>query len=453
MADPSNLAFARLPKLDRLLADPRLSTFALRRAIVRRAAQVVLDQLRVDIREALSAGRQPSPLDEDTLVERVVATLERWTQPPQRVLNATGVLLHTNLGRAPLSRHAIESVRSIAEGYCDLELDLDTGKRGSRMARLAPLLAALTGAEAALVVNNGAAALVLACTALGLPGGVVLSLGQMVEIGDGFRIADMVAAAGASLWTVGSTNRTHLDDYAKALAGELPGMRGPASALLWVHRSNFVQHGFVGEPTLRELAGLARAAGVPLIADLGNGALDGPETMSGLIEHGASLVIGSGDKLFGGPQAGILLGDSESIARCRRHPLARALRLDKLSLAALHATAIAHARPGPPDLPLQHMLAQPLDRLRARGEALCRALDWPLDRLRASEATVGGGTLPGERLASVALVVPERHAERLRSGIPALVGRLHAGELWLDLRTLLELDDPALLRRLAELDA
>ncbi|MFV8749724.1 L-seryl-tRNA(Sec) selenium transferase [Nannocystaceae bacterium ST9] len=458
MADPTNTAFARLPKIDRLLADPRLSGLALRRGVVRRAAQDVLDRLRADIREALAAARPPSPIDEAAVVERVAATLERWTRPPEPVLNATGVLLHTNLGRAPLSRRASEAVRAIAEGYCDLELELATGKRGSRMARVAPLLAALSGAEAALVVNNGAAALLLACTALGQPGGVALSRGQMVEIGDGFRVAEMAAAGGVSLWPIGSTNRTHRHDYAEALAGALPGMREPASALLWIHRSNFVQQGFVGEPSLRELAELAAGAGavagaVPLIADLGSGALAGPESIPALIEQGASVVIGSGDKLFGGPQAGLLLGDAAAIARCRRHPLARALRLDKLSLAALHATAIAHARPDALELPLDRMLAASLDSLRTRGEALCRTLAWPRERVRASEATVGGGSLPGELVASVALVIPERHAEPLRRGTPAMIGRLHAGELWLDLRTLLDVDDATLIRRLAELGA
>jgi len=458
MADPNtsafaNAAFARLPKIDRLLADPRVAGQALRRVVVRRAAQAVIEDQRTSIRAAISAGREPpSAPDHDAIVERVLATLERWTTPPRPVLNATGVLLHTNLGRAPLSRSAIEAARAIGEGYSDLELELDTGKRGSRLARLGPLLAALTGAEAALVVNNGAAALLLACTALGQPGGVALSLGQMVEIGDGFRVADMAAAAGVAIWPIGSTNRTHLDDYEKALAGELPGMTRPASALLWVHRSNFIQQGFVGEPSLPELAELAQRAKVPLIADLGSGALEGPDSMPTLIEQGATLVIGSGDKLFGGPQAGLLLGQANAIATCRRHPLTRALRLDKLTLAALHTSAIAHARPGPPELPLQTMLAQSLAQLQARGESLCHQLGWPLDRLRPSQATLGGGTTPGEQFPSLALVLPEHHAEALRQTQPAMLGRLHADELWLDLRTLAEVDDALLLRILGQLN-
>lgn len=451
MADALHHALARMPKVDRLLGDARLAALPLQRSIVRRAVQLELERLREALREDVAAGRPASVPDDATMAARVLARLARWSSAPQPVINATGVLLHTNLGRAPLGASASAAVQAIAQGYCDLELELDTGKRGSRLARVVPLLAALCNAEDALVVNNGAAALLLACTALAREGGLALSLGQLVEIGDGFRVADMAAAAGATLWTLGSTNRTHLDDYRKAIAGELPGMARGAAALLWVHRSNFVQQGFVGEPSPAALGELARAAGIPLIADLGSGALVGDESIASLLEQGASVVIGSGDKLFGGPQAGLLLGASEPIARMRRHPLARALRLDKLSLAALHATALAHAHAEPElaDLPLERMRAATLDSLRERGETLCDALAWPRAWLRASEATIGGGSLPGETLPSLALVLPERCAAPLRRGNPAVMGRVHAGELWLDLRTVL--DDAGLRERLASL--
>lgn len=451
MADALHHALARMPKVDRLLADSRLAALPLQRSIVRRAVQLELERLREALRSDVAAGRPASVPDDATMAARVLARLARWSSAPQPVINATGVLLHTNLGRAPLGASASAAMQAIAQGYCDLELELDTGKRGSRLARVAPLLAALCNAEDALVVNNGAAALLLACTALARDGGLALSLGQLVEIGDGFRVADMAAAAGATLWTVGSTNRTHLDDYRKAIAGELPGMSRGVAALLWVHRSNFVQQGFVGEPSPAELGELARAAGIPLIADLGSGALVGDESIASLIERGASVVIGSGDKLFGGPQAGLLLGTSEPIARMRRHPLARALRLDKLSLAALHATTLAHAHATPElaDLPLERMRGARLDSLRERGEALCDALAWPHTWLRASEATIGGGSLPGETLPSLSLVLPERCAAPLRRGSPAVMGRVHAGELWLDLRTVL--DDAGLRERLASL--
>lgn len=451
MADPLHQALARMPKVDRLLGDARLATLPLRRSIVRRAVQLELERVREQLRTHVAEGRTPTPPDDASLLARVLDRLARWSSPPRPVINATGVLLHTNLGRTPLGASASAALQAIVHSYCDLELELETGKRGSRLARLAPLLAALCNAEDALVVNNGAAALLLACTALAPAGGLALSLGQLVEIGDGFRVADMAAAAGASLWTLGSTNRTHLDDYRKAIAGELPGMTRGVAAILWVHRSNFVQQGFVGEPSPAELGELARAAGIPLIADLGSGAPAGDESIAALLEQGASVVIGSGDKLFGGPQAGLLLGASEPIARMRRHPLARALRLDKLSLAALHATAIAHAQaePSVDDLPLERMRSASLASLRERGEALCDALAWPRAWLRASEATIGGGSLPGETLPSLALVLPERLAAALRRGAPAVMGRVHAGELWLDLRTVL--DDAALREALAGL--
>jgi L-seryl-tRNA(Ser) seleniumtransferase len=302
------------------------------------------------------------------------------------------------------------------------------------------------------VVNNGGAALLLACTALGLPGGVALSRGQMVEIGDGFRVAEMAAAGGARVLEVGSTNRTHLADYAAALdAG--------ASAILWVHLSNFSQAGFVHQPTLAELAVLAQARGVPLVADLGSGALgrlSGREpTVQAYLAEGAALVTFSGDKLLGGPQAGLLVGQAALVERCRRHPLARALRLDKTAVAALHATAALHAQEGAARLPLHRMLAASVAELRERAGAIAQALAWPLDRVRDSEATVGGGSLPGDMLASVALAVPgaqaEQRAIRLRTGAPAVVGRVHAQTLLLDLRSVLPEQDAGLIAALRQL--
>jgi L-seryl-tRNA(Ser) seleniumtransferase len=382
----------------------------------------------------------------------VRAQLDVWLTPhPVPVLNATGVLLHTNIGRAPLAL-AARAAALAAAGNCDLELELDTGKRGSRLAHLRPLLAALFDAEDVLVVNNGAAALLLACTALGAPGGVALSRGQHVEIGDGFRVAEMAAAGGVPVIAVGSTNRTHLRDYEDALAR--------ASALLWVHRSNFEQRGFISEVELATLGELARERNVPLIADVGSGLVDGSLTpsepsVSSYLVQGATIVGFSGDKLLGGPQAGLLAGSAAAIARCRRHPLARALRCGKLALAALHATAIAHLRPGDPALPLHAMLEADVAALRARAERLCAALGWPPSCVRESVATVGGGSLPGHELASVALVpnVSSAHdaAALLRRGQPAMLARVHAGELWIDLRTLVEIDDEtvlAVLRRL-----
>ncbi|NVB39530.1 L-seryl-tRNA(Sec) selenium transferase [Pseudenhygromyxa sp. WMMC2535] len=453
---------SKLPKVDRVLDHPSVRALDWQRRLLRHLVNAAIEAER----ERVLAGDDTRPVaDLEAIAARVCARVEALAgHHPRPVLNGTGVILHTNLGRAPLSDAAKAAVLAAA-GTCDLELDLHSGRRGSRFASLRPLLAALFGAQDAHVVTNGAAALLLACTALGA-GGVALSLGQHVEIGDSFRVADMAAAAGVPLIRVGSTNRTHLRDYEAALDGTIPGA-GPAAALLWVHPSNYVQDGFVDAVPLPELAALARRRGVPLIADLGSGSLGAglparEPTVAEVIEQGATIVGFSGDKLLGGPQAGLLAGAAEAVHRCRRHPMARALRPGKLTLAALHATALAHARgpepgsPGAPELPVHAMIDAPLRGLRERGERLIAALGWPADCLRESQATIGGGSLPGERLPSVALVppvaVPHRAAARLRRAEPPLLARIHDGQLWIDLRTLLDSEDEALLAALAVLD-
>lgn len=455
---PRELHLRKLPGVDRVLEHPRLVGLGLRHALVRRVVVDVIASERARIMAAVDEARDPNPpvAELDELAAAARAQLDRWLQVhPRRVLNGTGVLLHTNLGRAPLSAAARAAVDAAA-GTCDLELELDDGKRGSRLALLSPLLSALFEAEDVLVVNNGAAALLLACTALasgGSTGGVVLSRGQHVEIGDSFRVAEMAAAGGVPVIAVGSTNRTHLRDYSAALQGR------PDAALLWVHQSNFVQAGFVHEPELAQLAGLASSQHVPLIADLGSGSLglgvpaDEP-TVTAYLEQGATIVSFSGDKLLGGPQAGILAGSAAAISRCRRHPLARALRCGKLALAALHATAIAHASANTPHLPFHDMLAIEQAQLRARGERLCQALGWPPERVRDCQATIGGGSMPGQQLPSVALVVPgkaHQAAARLRRGDPPLIARAHEKQLWIDLRTLTGVDDEVLLNSLRQL--
>ena len=443
----------RLPRVDAILAHPVLVTHPAAYALRKRAVQQAL----ADTRAALLAGKvgdvSEDMLQETDKVARAVAgaLTGLLTARPRPVINATGVLLHTNLGRAPLAAEAVAAMVAAA-GCCELELELESGRRGSRMVWLRPLLQALFGAADVHAVNNGGAALLLACTTLGLPGGVALSRGQMVEIGDGFRVAEMAAAGGARVLEVGSTNRTHLGDYAAALdAG--------ASAILWVHLSNFSQVGFVHQPTLAELAELARERGVPLLADLGSGALGGlfgrEPTVQDYLAEGADLVSFSGDKLLGGPQAGLLAGQAGLIERCRRHPLARALRLDKTAVAALHATAALHAREDGIGLPLHAMVAASVPELRARAGAIARALGWAASCVRDSEATLGGGSLPGDMLASVALAVPGPHAEqraqRLRTGTPAVVGRVHAQTLLLDLRSVLPEQDAGLIAALERL--
>lgn len=456
---PDLSLLARLPKMDRVLASSPLADAAWRRDVVRRVVSERLDELRVAIRQ----GADLEIPDAAGLAAAAHADLEGYASPrPRRVINATGVVLHTNLGRAPLSREAIAAMGEAAVA-CDLELDLADGKRGSRFTALQPALRLALGSEDAHVVGNNAAALLLACTVLGDPGGVVLSRGQLVEIGDGFRVATMAAAGGCRVVAVGSTNRTHPRDYELALDGEGPDAQGtPASAVLWAHASNFVQEGFVKEVGLSQLSEIARSRGVPLIADLGSGSLgaglpEGEPTVQYYLEQGADLVLASGDKLLGGPQAGIIAGRKELVHRCRRHPMARALRPDKTSLAALHATFAAHLREGAPDLPLHRMVGVELVTLEGRGAALCEAMGWPADAVVATEATVGGGSLPGETMPSRAVRVPTsratRDATRLRRGAVPVVGRIEGGALLLDLRTVDPADDAALIAALKALSA
>jgi L-seryl-tRNA(Ser) seleniumtransferase len=438
----------RVPKMDRVLAAPALVDLPWRRDLVRDAATRELDELRARVR----AG-DPSVPSVEEIAEAVRARLEvLLAVHPKRVINATGVLLHTNLGRAPLGDTA-RAAALAAAGYCDLELELDSGRRGSRFAFIRPLLRTVLGAEDAHVVNNNAAALLLACTVLGEPGGVALSHGQMVEIGDGFRVATMAAAGGCRIVAVGSTNRTHVADYEEALAGDRP-----VSAILWVHLSNFSQSGFVSDVPLVELARIARARGVPLVADLGSGSLGAnlPErepTVQRYLADGADLVLTSGDKLFGGPQAGIIAGRGDLVQRLRGHPMARALRPDKLGIAALHATLVEHAREGVPGLPLHRMVATSVDELRVRARAIADGLGLSSPAVVDCDATIGGGSLPGDRMDSVAVRVATGSAtalaKRLRTGVPPVVGRIEDDALLLDLRTVDPMDDEAVIEALA----
>lgn len=427
----------KLPRVDDVLAHPALAGHPVIYPLRKRAVQAALAELRARREEGVGVA---------DVAAKVATSLHALLKVrPAAVINATGVVLHTNLGRAPLATAAVTAMAAAA-GSCDLEVDLESGRRGSRTAWLRPLLQAVLAAEDVHVVNNGAAALLLACTALGRPGGVVLSRGQMVEIGDGFRVAEMAAAGGVPVVEVGSTNRTHTEDYAAALAGG-------ASAILWVHLSNFTQAGFVHQPGLAELHALAKGRGAPLIADLGSGSLDaaGAEpTVQAYLSEGADVVTFSGDKLLGGPQAGLIAGRAELVARCRRHPLARALRLDKTAVAALHATAAMHACGEL--LPLHARMAATPAELRARAEKIAAALGWPATCVRASEATVGGGSLPGDVLASVAIAVPTSHPDRtaraLRVGSPGVVGRVQDGALLVDLRAVAPEEDEGLIAAL-----
>jgi L-seryl-tRNA(Ser) seleniumtransferase len=394
------------------------------------AARAVLASAREEIR----AGREPGDL-----AARLRDELDSARQPSlRRVLNATGVLVHTNLGRAPLPEAALARALDASRGYSNLELDLPTGARGSRQSHAASLLRRLTGAEAALVVNNNAAALLLAVAALAEGREVLASRGELIEIGDGFRIPEVLERSGARLIEVGTTNRTRAADYERAISDE-------TALLLRVHQSNFRVVGFTERPSLGELAAAARRHDLPLLDDLGSGALvelgDEP-TVRAALEQGADLVCFSGDKLLGGPQAGIVLGRADLVERLRRHPLHRAVRIDKLSLAALEGTLLLYLEPKRAlgAVPVLRMLNEDPAMVRSRAERLASALDGDVEE---TVARVGGGALPLAELPSFACALEEALAEPLRLGDPPLVGIVRDGRLLLDCRTLAdnELDE------------
>ena len=379
----------------------------------------------------------------EQIVERATGTMTAEARPVlRRVINATGVILHTNLGRAPLPDAALRAVLEVAGGYSNLEMDLDAGERGSRLAGVEPLLCRLTGAEAALAVNNCAAAMLLALAGLAAGAEVIVSRGELVEIGGGFRIPDVIVQGGARLVEVGTTNRTRLADYRAAIT---PATR----VLLKVHQSNYRIVGFTEEASLADLAALARETGLLLVHDLGSGAMGplGPvhePTPQDSIGAGADVVAFSGDKLGGGPQAGILAGRTDAIATLKRHPLMRALRLDKMTLAALEATLRLHAGPDAATaLPVLRMLRQSVAELDDRAQRLC-ALLGGIARVEPSSGYAGGGTLPTDTLPSRAAVLAapalDAFARRLRLHRPAVVGRINAGELWLDMLAVADTD-------------
>jgi L-seryl-tRNA(Ser) seleniumtransferase len=455
-------ALRQLPSVDRLLRRLEAGGILARypRALVLACVRDTVDRAR----ERLRQDAAPREIPVDDLLAEVEAQLARRARPSlDRAINATGIVLHTNLGRAPLSAAARSAVAASA-GYAVLELDRATGERGSRQAHVAGLLRELSGAESALVVNNNAAAVLLALAALARGKEVVISRGELVEIGGSFRMPDVMAESGCRLVEVGTTNKTYLRDYEAALSPE-------TALLLKVHRSNFVLRGFVQDVPVSDLVALGRRAGIPVMYDMGSGAfvdmrargLPPEPTVQEALGSGVDLVTCSGDKLLGGPQAGILLGREDLLRRVRSHPLARAVRIDKLDLAALEATLRAYRDPEAvwDEIPVLRMLSQPAPALERAARDLASRLEAVL-RGRASvevcptASEAGGGALPGVELPSWAVAVlpltgrVEAWERALREHTPPVLARIAEGRLLLDVRTLGPEDTDPLVEALAE---
>ena len=441
-----------LPAVDAVLRSPAGAALAGRHG--RAAATAAVRSVLGDLRRRISAGEEPD-VSEDAVVALASRTLSGGGL--RRVVNATGVVLHTNLGRSVLSEGAVAAVAEAATRYSNLEYDLAAGERGSRYDRAAPLLRELTGAGAALVVNNCAGATLLALAAVAAGGGepeVIVSRGQLIEIGGGFRIPEVLELSGARLHEVGTTNRTRLSDYEKAINEN-------TRAILWVHPSNFELQGFTESVGVAELSIL----GPPVVADVGSGALlpinDEPR-VEGAVRDGAALTIFSGDKLLGGPQAGVAVGSARWISGMRRHPLARALRADKLCLAALEATLVAYLEGTAGDeLPTVKMLHAPAEEIREKADQLAGKLAQVATSLSIdvvpSVARSGGGTLPLYEIPSYAVRLQDETggadavAEKLRMADPPVIGRVGEERLWLDVRTLLVGDEEAILEAVEDL--
>lgn len=436
----------RLPSVNELLSEPPLQAMESRYGhdVLVEVARTVLDEAR----EKILAGH-PAPAYRDlvdTITERAHAALRPTLRP---LINATGVIIHTNLGRAPLSKAAIAAMQEVGAGYSNLEYDLDAGQRGSRYTHATDLLCRLTGAEAALVVNNNAAATLLILTALARGGEVIISRGQLVEIGGGFRIPEVMAQSGARLVEVGTTNKTYLRDYAAAITEE-------TALLMRVHTSNYRITGFTHAATIRELVTLGRERGLSVVDDLGSGSLLDtsaygllPEpTVQTSIEAGADLVCFSGDKLLGGPQAGLVVGRADLVERIKRFPMTRALRVDKTTLAGLQATLLSYIRDAATEeIPIWRMIVTPAAELQERAQAWADQLQvrGVMARVEPVESTVGGGSLPGETLPSFALAIavdsPDTLAAHLRASDPPVIARIENDQLLLDPRTVLPEQD------------
>jgi L-seryl-tRNA(Ser) seleniumtransferase len=441
-----------LPAVDKLLqtekASALISMFG--RPVTLDAFRSTLQAVRASYRKG---GRVP---DEAEILEQAQRLLETWTSSTLRpVINATGVIVHTNLGRAPLSEAAIRAASQVALGYSNLEYDLEKGRRGSRLLHAEELLVRLTGAEAALVVNNNASAVLLSLTALAKRRRALIARTQLVEIGGGFRIPDVMAQSGAKLVEIGTTNRVHLRDYQQAIEQQ------PIKLVMRAHRSNFAIIGFHTEPALDEIATVAHAAGIPVVDDLGSGTLIdtapfglGHEpTVGESLQAGADLVTFSGDKLLGGPQAGIIVGKKELVDKLKKHPLARAIRADKLALASLSATLLHYLKDEAlHEIPVWRMIAAEEEKLQARVLGWITSLG--TGDAVPGESTVGGGSLPGQVLPTVLLALPDGNPTKLlaqlRGADTPLIGRIQDDRVVLDPRTVLPEQDEHLIQTVVQ---
>jgi L-seryl-tRNA(Ser) seleniumtransferase len=442
----------RLPSVHQILQTPRAASWIANfgRPLTLEAIRIVLGEVRAEFAESVSIP------DQDELFDRVENHLASWTSSELvAVINATGVILHTNLGRAPLSNSALAAIRAVSVGYSTLELELSSGRRGSRTGHAEGMLTRFTGAEAALVVNNNAAAVLLCLSALASRRRVVIARSQLVEIGGGFRIPDVMKQSGARLIEVGTTNRVHLEDYQQVLR------EAPVQLVLHAHRSNFQIIGFTSEPSIAELVNAAHQAGISVMEDLGSGALLDTATfglghepmVQEALSAGADLVCFSGDKLLGGPQAGIILGKTELVTKLKKHPLARAVRADKLCLAALSATLLHYIRDEAlTNIPVWMMISETQDEIEPRAHRWAESIG--RGEIIAGHSTVGGGSLPGEVLPTWLLAIPTSHPDRvlarLRQRKPPVIARVEKDRVLLDPRTVLKENDQALITGLRE---
>lgn len=438
----------QIPSVDALLHTHTAAELvaAFGRPLTLDAIREILEDLRRELTE--KDGTIPS---NERLLEQAKMVLDGWVTSSLRpVINATGVVLHTNLGRAPISESAITAMQAVSRGYSTLEYDIRRGRRGSRYIHAESLLKRLTGAEAALVVNNNASALLLILSALARRRRVLISRTQLIEIGGGFRIPDVMKQSGAILVEIGATNRVHLADYQTAIEEQ------PIKIVMHAHRSNFQLVGFTGEPSLEELVEVAHNAGMPLVDDLGSGSLidtakfglEHETTVQESLAAGSDLVCFSGDKLLGGPQAGIIVGRADLISKMRKHPLARAIRTDKLALAGLSATLLHYLKDeAEREIPIWQMISTTTDMIKAR------ATGW-IDTLGKGEvipgkSAVGGGSLPGGRLLTFLLAFkvknPDKFLAALREEHPPIVARIEADQVVFDPRTVLSRQEGAFL--------